>query len=155
MWTMCIIKFDCSRNKGSVKALGPAAHRAETSRSIAPLKRRSLVLLRRAPLQHYLHAAPWPPTHVPWPLNPLLASSCSLLQFLTAALLPQRRAALKTTANAIVSIINDNAASVWMSSEHVGRANAGYNPTFGGKPFGSRTTIACFLRDLCWMPSRH
>lgn len=67
---MRIIKSDCSRNKGSLKALGPAAHRAATIRSIAPLSRQSPVQrepgftedgLHRpphAPLQHCLHSAP-------------------------------------------------------------------------------------------------
>lgn len=159
MWTMRIVKSDCSRNKGSLKALGPAAHRAETIRSIAPLSRQSHMRWEPGFTEDGLHRPPHaPPAALP-PQCPVTDHPCppttdpSLGQLVQLVTVWQQSDCLsreqhkKTTANAIILIINNNAASVWMSSEHVGHADGGYNPTFGGMPFGSRTTITCFHPD--------
>lgn len=83
-------------------------------------------------------------TTSPRPRTPLFNQLVQLVPVLDSSVIASAESSIKkkTTANATILIIN-TASSVWMSSEHVGLANAGYDPKFRRMTFDSRTL--CYL----------
>lgn len=78
--------------------------------------------------------------HISPTTNPSFDQLVQLVTVFDSRVIASAASRIKTTANATILIIN-TASSIWMSSEHVGQANTGYDPKLRRMTFDSRTLL--------------